>query len=85
MSTSLVIGLDKEVTSTMGAKFYAKGPGNEGYVKNLDVMAFDDLDGGTFFQMALHKATKGQYYVYGTMRDSIGIIDVTMEVFKWLF
>ena len=35
--------------------------------------------------MALHKATKGQYYVYGTMRDSIGIIDVTMEVFKWLF
>jgi len=48
-------------------------------------MACDDLDGGTFFQMVLHKTTKGQYYVYGTMRDSIGIIDVTMEVFKWLF
>ena len=61
----------------MAAKFYAKGPGNEGYIKNLDVMAFDDLDGGTFFQMALHKTTKGQYYIYGTMRDSIGIIEVT--------
>ena len=61
----------------MAAKFYAKGPGNEGYIKNLDVIAFDDLDGGIFFQMALHKTTKGQYYIYGTMRDSIGIIEVT--------
>ena len=61
----------------MAAKFYAKGPGNEGYIKNLDVMAFDDLDGGIFFQMALHKTAEGQYYIYGTMSDSVGIIEVT--------
>ena len=61
----------------MTTKFYAKGPGNEGYIKNLEVVAFDDLDGGSFFQMALHKTEEGKYYMYGTMDDSVGIVDVT--------
>jgi len=58
-------------------KFYAKGPDNEGYIKNLDVVAFDDLDGGGFFQMALHKTENGKYYMYGTMGNAVGIVDVT--------
>ena len=58
-------------------KFYAKGPSNEGYIKNLDVVAFDDLDNGTFFQMALHRTEDGKYYMYGTMGQFIGIVEVT--------
>jgi hypothetical protein len=61
----------------MTEKFYAKAPGNEGYIKNLEVVAFDELAGGSFFQMALHKTKDGKYYMYGTMGDSIGIIEVT--------
>lgn len=58
-------------------KSYAKGPGNEGYIKNLAVISFDDLEGGSFFQMALHRTEEGKYYIYGTMGDSVGIIEVT--------
>lgn len=58
-------------------KFYAKGPGNEGYIKNLEVVAYDELDGGTFFQMAMHRTAEGKYYIYGTMGNKIGIVDVT--------
>ena len=57
--------------------FYAKGPGNESYVKNLEVLAFDNLVGGAFFQTALYKTEKGKYYIYGTMGDAVGIVDVT--------
>ena len=45
-------------------KFYAKGSGNVGYIKNIDVTAYDDLDNGSFFQMALHKTENGKYYMY---------------------
>ena len=35
-------------------KFYAKGPGNEGYIKNLEVQSFCNLDGECgMFQMGL--------------------------------
>ena len=61
----------------MSDTFYAKGPGNEGYIKNLEVVAFNDLAGGSFFQMALHKDAEGRYFIYGTMGDAIGIIEVT--------
>lgn len=61
----------------MANKFYAKGPDNEGYIKNLEVLSYDDLDGGTFFQMALYKTDEGKYYVYGTMNSQMGIVDVT--------
>ena len=57
--------------------FYAKGPDNEGYIKNLDVIAFDDLNDGDMFQMALYKTEEGRYYIYGTMKDKIGIVEVT--------
>ena len=61
----------------MLSKYYAKGPGNEGHIKNLDVVAFNDLDGGSFFQMALHRTEEGRYYIYVTMGDTVGIIEVT--------
>jgi hypothetical protein len=61
----------------MAENFYAKGPGNEGYIKNLEVVSFDDLGGGSFFQMALHQTASGKYYIYGTMGDAVGIIEVT--------
>ena len=61
----------------MSEKFYAKGPGNEGYIKNLEVIAYDDLDGGSIFQPQLWRTEDGRYYLYGTMRNKIGIIEVT--------
>jgi hypothetical protein len=61
----------------MVVKSYAKGPGNEGYIKNLDVVAFSSLNDGSFFQMGLHKTQEGNYYMYGTMGDSVGIVEVT--------
>jgi hypothetical protein len=61
----------------MAAKFYSKGSGNEGYIKNLAVVAFNDLNDGSFFQMAIHKTAVGKYYLYGTMGDSVGILEVT--------
>ena len=46
--------------------FYAKGPGNNGYIKNLEVCAFNEMDGKSgMFQMALHKTEDGKYYLYG--------------------
>ena len=45
-------------------KFYAKGPGNEGYIKNLEVQSFCNLDGECgMFQMALYKTEEGKYYL----------------------
>ena len=61
----------------MAEKFYAKGPGNEGYIKNLEVVAFDNLDDDSFFQMALYKTENSEYYMYGTMGSAIGIVKVT--------
>lgn len=61
----------------MSVPFYAKEPGNEGYIKNLEVLAFDDLDGGSFFQMAMYRTKDGRYYIYGTMGNQVGIVEVT--------
>ena len=61
----------------MSAPFYSKGPGNDGYLKNIEVLAYDDLDGGSFFQSAMWKTDDGRYYLYGTMGPNIGIIEVT--------
>jgi hypothetical protein len=63
----------------MSEKFYAKGPGNEGYIKNMEVLAFHDLNGVFAFQTQLYKTQTGKYYLYcapmkgGTMN----ILDVT--------
>ncbi len=57
--------------------FYAKSPDNQGYIKNLKVLAYDDLDGDTFFQMGMYRTDDNRYYIYGSMMDHIGIIEVT--------
>ncbi|MBS5522474.1 MAG: hypothetical protein KHX56_09395 [Clostridiales bacterium] len=50
----------------MADKFYAKGPGNNGYIKNLEVCSFNEMDGNCgMFQMALYKTAEGKYYLYG--------------------
>lgn len=61
----------------MATPFYAKGPGNEGYIKNLEVIAYEDLDGGSFFQQAMWRTEDGRYYIYGTMGPQLGIVEVT--------
>jgi hypothetical protein len=50
----------------MTEKFYAKGKGNEGYIKNLEVLSFCNLNGKCgMFQMALYKTDEDKYYLYG--------------------
>ncbi len=63
----------------MSDKFYAKGPGNEGYIKNMEVLAFHPMDGYSMFQMALHRTEDGRYYLYGAGRTTAvcPIFDVT--------
>ena len=63
----------------MSAPFYAKSPGNEGYIKNMEVVGFCDLNGVNAFQMALHKTDDGRYYMYcGSFRGpGWNIVDVT--------
>lgn len=58
--------------------FYAKSPGNEGYIKNMEVLAFHGLDGWAIFQMALYRK-EGRYYLYGAGRGNpvCPILDVT--------
>lgn len=47
--------------------FYAKGEGNEGYIKNLEVLSFCDWDQKSgAFQMQLYKTAEGKYYLYGS-------------------
>ena len=60
-------------------KFYAKSPGNEGYIKNMEVVGFHDLGGVMAFQMALYKTESGKYYIYcGSFKGAgCNIIDVT--------
>ncbi len=48
----------------MAVPFYAKSPGNQGYIKNMDVVGFCDLNGVNAFQMALNKTEDGRYYMY---------------------
>lgn len=66
----------------MEDKFYAKGAGNNGYIKNLEVCDFNNLDGESgMFQMALYKTEQGKYYLYGCCfggpKNGIMISDVT--------
>lgn len=50
----------------MADKFYAKGPGNNGYIKNLEVLSFCNMDNTCgMFQMQLYKTEAGKYYLYG--------------------
>ena len=51
----------------MAIPFYAKSEDNQGYIKNMEVIAFDDLDGGSIFQPQLWRTEEGKYYLYGTM------------------
>ncbi len=66
----------------MADMFYAKSPGNNGYIKNLEVCDFNNLDGNCgMFQMALYKTEIGKYYLYGACfggnQKGIMISDVT--------
>ena len=45
----------------MSVPFYAKSPENQGYIKNMEVVGFCDLNGVNAFQMALHKTDDGRY------------------------
>ena len=50
----------------MSQPFYAKGEGNKGYIKNLEVLSFNDMDKICgMFQMQLYKTEAGKYYLYG--------------------
>ncbi len=60
-------------------KFYGKSEGNEGYIKNMEVVAFHDADKHYLFQTQLYKTKDGRYYLYGGCFKGTGIeiIDVT--------
>ena len=62
----------------MAIPFYAKSEKNQGYIKNLEVIGFSDLNGVNAFQMALYK-TGEKYYMYcGSFKGAgVNIIDVT--------
>ena len=66
----------------MAAKFYAKSPGNEGYIKNMEVIAHHDADNHYLFQSQIYKTSDGKYYLYGGCFFGYGveIIDVTDPV-----
>ncbi len=51
---------------------------NDGYIKNMELLAYHDLNGNPGFQMAMQKA-KDRYYLYLTTRGVPGwhIMDVT--------
>lgn len=63
----------------MGEKFYAKSPGNEGYIKNMEVVGFHDADRHYLFQSQIYKTNEGKYYLYGGCfkGNGVEIIDVT--------
>ncbi|MBO5513215.1 MAG: hypothetical protein J5961_01330 [Mogibacterium sp.] len=79
-----------------GKYFYSKGEGNDGYIKNLEVLGYCDLDGKAgMFQMALYRTEAGRYLLYGAAfaagPDGVGIMisDVTdprnpVFIKKWL-
>lgn len=49
-----------------GKYFYSKGEGNDGYIKNLEVLSHCDMDGTCgMFQMALYRTEEGRYLLYG--------------------
>lgn len=74
----------------MSVPFYAKSPENQGYIKNMEVVGFCDLNGVNAFQMALHRTDDGRYYMYcGSFRGpGWNVVDVTdptqPKVVNWL-
>ena len=62
----------------MSIPFYAKSEHNQGYIKNMKVVGFCDLNGINAFQMALYK-TEDKYYMYcGSFKGAgVNVIDVT--------
>ena len=61
----------------MAEPFYARGPKNCGYIKNMEVIAFDDDRGlPSGGQPQIYRQGE-RYYLYSTMRNEIGIWDVT--------
>ena len=62
----------------MSMPFYAKSEANQGYIKNMEVVGFSDLNGINAFQMALYK-TGDKYYMYcGSFKGAgVNILDVT--------
>ena len=66
----------------MADKFYAKGPGNNGYIKNLEVLDFNPWNGKSgVFQMQVYKTAEGKYYLYGSCfggsQNGVLIADIT--------
>ena len=62
----------------MALPFYARSETNQGYIKNMEVIAFDPdrgLPGGG--QPQIYKISDDKYYLYATMRNEIGIWDVS--------
>lgn len=66
----------------MAEPFYAKSPGNAGFIKNMEVLSFHDADGHYLFQTQLYKTKDGKYYLYGGCFKGTGveIVDVTDPV-----
>ena len=62
----------------MAVPFYAKSETNQGYIKNMEVLGFCDLNGINAFQMALYK-TGDRYLMYcGSFKGAeVNIVDVT--------
>lgn len=62
----------------MSMPFYAKSEANQGYIKNMEVVGFSDLNGINAFQMTLYK-TGDKYYMYcGSFKGAgVNILDVT--------
>ena len=58
----------------MGEKFYAKNPGNEGYIKNMEVVAFHDADRHYLFQTQLYKTAEGKYAVHRRLQGARGLL-----------
>ena len=58
-------------------KPYAKSENNQGYIKNLKFLAYNDLEGSSIFQPQLYRNKEGEYYLYGTIGEKIGILNVT--------
>ena len=59
--------------------FYSKSPGNDGYIKNMEVVGYSDLNGIYAFQTQLWKTDEGKYYLYcGSLKGTgVNILDVT--------
>lgn len=61
----------------MTIPFYAKSEDNQGYVKNLDVISCHDLGGESISQPQLYVTPDQKYYLYGTRRTDVIILDIT--------